>query len=460
SEKFENNLQLSFFTNDALQFEDQPRLISKKDRHLIHNANSLKFFNVIKLSLKVDYDKYLIIFLTRKKERVLLSPSDLELTKSLKIYLDLLLKNQMLYKQIQQIKDDLFLTFKNLPIGIIILNNEMFIKSVNTQALLLLKYNDEKELIGKQLGGAIYIFPDLKIYEKIRKGEYLLFHKTQLSSKTLEIKQIELTITPLKDEYNNVIGRILSFNDITELKELEEELQRRDKLAALGQMTAGLAHEFRNPLAIIEGFASLLQKDLATDPEKYKLASKLVEGVNDLNRIVSEFLNFTNKIQLAPEARNIIDTIDRSLLFIRKMIEDNKIELIKNYNNFTKVIIEYDENKIKQVLLNILLNAIDALSEITAPQIVISLRLKDDYLANTSLFCIDIFNNGGNIDETIKNNIFNPFFTTKPSGIGLGLTISQKIVNEHNGKLYFKNEKNGVKFTIELPVDKRFVYKS
>ncbi len=263
------------------------------------------------------------------------------------------------------------------------------------------------------------------------------------------------------NEFDNIIGKIISFIDITEVKEMEDELQRRDKLASLGQMAAGLAHEFRNPLGVIEGFASLLKKDLENEPEKHKLASRIVDGVIDLNKIVTDFLNFTNKIQLKPEIKNIIETIDKSMLFIRKMLEDNKITLEKNYNNYYKILVEYDENKIKQVILNILLNAIDALNEIDSPRIVITLRIKENNAFQPeSYFCMDIFNNGGNIDESIKNNIFNPFFTTKNSGIGLGLTISQKIVNEHNGKLSFKNEKNGVKFTVELPIDKRFSYKS
>ncbi|MBP7652323.1 GHKL domain-containing protein [Candidatus Dependentiae bacterium] len=461
-EKYEQDFDLNSLNKAVIRATQDSELFGPKDK-IISSPDSKKIRNILKINLHIDNEQYLIIYLSKMYEKNTFNVSDIELLKTIKVYLELLFKNRTLYKRIESIKDYLYFTFKNLPLGIMILDNDLKIKFINTQALLLLKYDNEKDLTDRILGEDIYIFPDKKIQSKIENEEYMFFHRTQLVAKNLEVKQIELTTVKLKTEYGLIKGMIVSFNDITEMKQMEEELNRRDRLSSLGEMAAGLAHEIRNPLGSIEGFASLLVKDYAdsADNEKSRIASKIVEGVNDLNKIVTEFLNFTNKIQLKKQNKNIIETIEKSLLYARKSIDENKIKVEKQYCA-QKIIVNYDEDKISRVLLNVILNAVDALSDISEPLISISVRIKENNMASmeSTLCCIDFFNNGGNIDENVKSKIFNPFFTTKSNGIGLGLTISQKIIEEHNGRINFKNERNGVKFTIELPVDKRFVYKS
>ena len=111
--------------------------------------------------------------------------------------------------------------------------------------------------------------------------------------------------------------------------------------------------------------------------------------------------------------QNIIETVDKALFFLRQQLEQNGITLEKNYYA-KKIVAHYDEDKLKQVLMNLFLNAVDALAQIDAPMIIVTIRVKDQTLIQSdSNVCIDIFNNGGNIDETLQNKIFNPFFTTK-----------------------------------------------
>jgi len=458
-EKQEIEISIDNFKSEILKRNEAPIILTAKQK-IFNEQHSKKIYNIIKMNVDIDESYYITVILSRLNDKNPINISDIELLKSLKIYIDLLFKNRALYKRIEYMHNYMYFTFKNLPLGIILLDKDLRITFMNTQALLLLKYDNLEELKGKKLGVNVYFFPDNKIVEKIEKEEYMLFHKTQLVAKNLEVRQIELTTTKLSSEFDSFLeGTIISFIDITEMKEMEDELSRRDKLASLGQMAAGLAHEFRNPLGAIEGFASLLHQDLQKqgDIEKTKIAEKVLEGVHSLNKIVTEFLNFTNKIQLKKENKNILETLDKTLLFIRKSLEQNKITVEKNYTILRATVL-YDEDKIKQVFLNIILNAIDALQDIENPLLRITVKLKDILPSQpNTMICIEIFNNGGNIDETIKNKLFNPFFTTKANGIGLGLTISQKIIEEHFGRIYFKNEKNGVKFVIELPVDRRLV---
>ncbi len=459
--KFENGIELEFLSGAAIRLTETAEKISKNDK-LITSSKLKRNTELLKLNLSVEQDIFIIIYIGKQKEvTAVFNESDIELLKSLKVYVELLLKNDQLYKKIDSMKDYYYFTFKNLPIGIILLDNESRIIFLNQHALLLLKYEDENEIIGKKIGEDVFIFSDAKVQEKIKTEQNMFFHKTQMIARNLEVRQIELTATKLKTEYGLIKGLILSFSDITEIKALSDELTRREKLASLGQMSAGLAHEIRNPLGAIEGFASLLRKDLEADAasaDKFKLSCKILDGVHDLNKIVTEFLNFTNKIQLNMQNRNVIETVDKSLFFLRQQLEENKITLEKNYYA-RKIVAHYDEDKLKQVLMNLLLNAVDALTQIDSPLITVTIRIKDySLIQSDSTVCIDIFNNGGNIEEVNQTKIFNPFFTTKNTGIGLGLTISQKIVEEHSGRVYFKNEKNGVKFSIELPIDKRLVY--
>jgi len=323
--------------------------------------------------------------------------------------------------------------------------------------MLILKYDNENEVIEKKLGKDIYLFQDKNIMKKIKNKHPLIFKRTTITAKNLSIRNVELTMSLLKTEYGLEKGMIISFKDITETKLLEEELSRRERLASLGQMSAGIAHELRNPLGGIEGFASILEKDLDNDKEKQKLATKILSGVKSLNKIVTSFLDFTSKIKINKKYNNILETIENSFVYIKQLLLEKDIVLEKDFKA-TKIMLEYDEDKIKQVLLNIFLNAVDALNEIEKPKIKVAVKYKQKNFIDTStMIIISVFNNGKPLPEN-QEKIFDPFYTTKSSGIGLGLTISQNIVAEHNGRLNYKNKSGGVEFSIELPADSRFIY--
>jgi K+-sensing histidine kinase KdpD len=166
-DSYSNNIESQYFNNLLLKITPEPELYKKTHNYIEDKKEQKKIKSLLRLNLKINDDKYLLIFITKTFQPNPFNVTDVDLLKTLKVYLELLLKNNFLYKQIENAKNYLYFSFKNLPSGIIILDNDMYVKFVNTQALLLLKYNNEKDLLNKKLGYDIYLFNDKKIQNKM-----------------------------------------------------------------------------------------------------------------------------------------------------------------------------------------------------------------------------------------------------------------------------------------------------
>ena len=258
-----------------------------------------------------------------------------------------------------------------------------------------------------------------------------------------------VTVSPLLDEQGALQGAVCLFSDLTAVVDLEEQLRLKDSLARLGELTAGLAHEFRNGLATIHGYARLI--DPAQVPAPY---AAYVQGIRDetdaLGRVVTNFLNFARPAQLTLVAGRD-GRAGRHAPWTRSARRSRRAGGTATVaGQFATV--DGDEVLLRQAVSNLLRNAVEACAGRSEPP-----RVRVDGAIDhvQQLLRVVVADNGPGVDPAIREKIFQPFFTTKEHGTGLGLSLVQKIVVTHNGRMTLaSSEAGGAAFQMALPLSR------
>ena len=254
---------------------------------------------------------------------------------------------------------------------------------------------------------------------------------------------VDTTIVPFLDETGKPYQYLAIRNDITERKKTEDILHRQDKLAAVGQLAAGVAHEIRNPLTSIKGYAEFLQLD-ENNPERLEFFDIILEEIERVNTIVEEFMVLAKPKEAHLSEKNILPIIKDVLSLLS--FEARKKHVRLHFESCDDIIqVECDEDRLKQVFLNLVKNGIEAMPNGGDLRVYTSVH---DHQVE-----ISFQDTGIGIPEEKLKKIGEPFYTTKENGNGLGLMVSFKIVESHNGKIYIESELNkGTTFNIVLPV--------
>jgi two-component system sensor histidine kinase PilS (NtrC family) len=287
-------------------------------------------------------------------------------------------------------------------------------------------------------------------------------YETLLTEDDARKVYLGFSISPLTDPEGSLIGHTLIFQDITQFKEMEEQMKRVDRMAAVGLLAAGMAHEIRNPLASLSGSVQMLKTELNLDDHQQRLMEITLREAERLNALITDFLLYaqppqTHKI-LTPLRNVIEETID---LFMRSPSFHDGIRILRP-NGQEKIRASIDPDQMKQVLWNLLINAAQSMSNGGRIQVQLG---RGKAPADTSLsllpqlkakewvkISITDSGNGMNLEE--KEKIFEPFFTTKENGTGLGLSIVHKIIENHKGMIKVDSEVGrGSTFSIFLPAD-------
>jgi two-component system sensor histidine kinase PilS (NtrC family) len=262
-------------------------------------------------------------------------------------------------------------------------------------------------------------------------------------------KVIEVIAAPFRDESERAKGWLLRLEDRTDLKALEDQLRQKEKLAAVGQLAAGIAHEIRNPLASISGSIQLLTGDSAVEPsEQRKLMNIVSREIDRLNGLITEFLEYVRPEQRANQLVDLNAVIREVAEMIRlnsKLRQDveQKLELSAQCQ------ILGNKDKLKQAILNFAVNAYQAMDKTSKPVLEVLSKDEGDKVV------LVIRDNGCGIKKENLSRIFEPFHTTKPQGSGLGLAITHKILEAHSARIFVESELNeGTRFLIEFPAQR------
>jgi signal transduction histidine kinase len=228
------------------------------------------------------------------------------------------------------------------------------------------------------------------------------------------------------------------------LEAAEATARRSERLAALGQLTAGLAHELRNPLGTIRASAEVLGKNLSAENEVAReLAGYIASEVDRTNSLVTRFLDFARPLQLRKEPGDLNEVVDRAVERLRRHEPSLKVEIHRNYSPDLPQF-PFDAELLERVFFNLLLNAAEA----SAADATISVKTKP----SPGGVEVAVIDRGSGIDSSLRESIFNPFFTTKPDGVGLGLAIVSKIVDQHGGRIAVESDSGkGAAFRVFLP---------
>jgi two-component system sensor histidine kinase HydH len=224
-----------------------------------------------------------------------------------------------------------------------------------------------------------------------------------------------------------------------------EQLRMADRLAALGRLSAGVAHEIRNPLGSIKGSFEILESEIHPENEKYEFVKIIKEEIARLNSIVESFLKFARPPKPRLQPTSINDLVESTLILFNKRAQESGIEIRKELADNLPAI-HLDRDQIRQVLLNIILNGSDSMPDGGI------LEIRTGIGQNDRRITVEIIDSGIGISDEELDHIFDPFFTTKAHGTGLGLSISYQLIQNHGGTIEVHNNKDkGLTFHIELP---------
>lgn len=314
--------------------------------------------------------------------------------------------------------------------GVMSFDRDLRVTSINSSAERMLSVSAE-DGIGKSYDE---IFSK-KISELIRNNESLNREEVIYESPSHSRLWLGLTISPLKDNKGDSIGKILIFTDLTDLKALESQIRLRENLSSLGEMSAGIAHELRNPMGVIAGYTKILSKKVSVDlKENVDAINKEIEM---MDRIISDFMSFAHPLNLN---KTVFDVSEMLREIARSIITDDKN--IHVFCSLDSCDVEGDETLLRQVMTNLIQNSVEAIRD--GGRLTLSTEKRG------SSVHIGIVDTGHGIPDGIKSKIFMPFYTTKEKGTGLGLAIVHKIVVSHGGNISFDSSADGTTFNVIL----------
>lgn len=343
--------------------------------------------------------------------------------------------------RVQAFSDNLV---ENMPIGLIALDKQKQIASINQVAGAILGIS-LMQALGRDAEGLLpRELLDLIGRSQAEKG--VVDREINCRVGTNRTIPLEASASMLKDESGNFYGHVLLLRDLSEVYTLRKEIARNQRLATVGRLAAGVAHEIRNPLSSIKGFATYFKERYTAVPEDQHIAGIMIQEVDRLNRVVGQLLEFSRPVSLTRKPVSLKAFVKDSLKLVERQAQAKNIH-IETAFALEQDSVRLDQDKMNQVLLNLYLNAIEAMDDKGG-------RLQVHVGSNPAKDHVELIitDNGTGIDAADLAHIFDPYFTTKSAGTGLGLAIVHKILEVHNGEIVVDSRPGeGTRVTITLP---------
>ncbi len=331
----------------------------------------------------------------------------------------------------------------NIPVGLIFFGRTDRVVLLNSaaEAITGLSFKDTR---GK-LFDSILPAELIEVVSSLKYKERILEHEMNCVFAGKSPAPLSVTAARIINDAGEFVGYVLLLIDLKEIKQLREDVKRKEKLAAIGSLAAGVAHEIRNPLSSIKGMASFYRDKFPDGSDDSDAADVMIKEVDRLNRVISELLEFARPSKMNLKPCDINTLLDHSVHLIRHDADLKNINVkLKTENNLPDVIL--DPDRFTQCLLNLYLNSIQAME--TGGELTIRSRFVADQHIE-----INVEDTGAGISSKNLNHIFEPYFTTKSTGTGLGLAIIHKIIEAHEGKISVNSESGkGTVFSIQIPV--------
>jgi two-component system sensor histidine kinase HydH len=331
----------------------------------------------------------------------------------------------------------------SLPVGLIATDKNGMVAFYNSAAekitgldLSQVRGKDPETLLPSHFCG---------LKEALDRGEAISEKEMECEFTEDHVVPVSVSASKIINEAGQFVGQVLILRDLGEVRRLQDEIRRQEKLAAIGGLAAGVAHEIRNPLSSIKGIASYFKGKFEPESHDQEMAGVMIEEVDRLNRVISKLLDFARPTELSLKLTDINDLLKNSVRLIQKeaSAKDIKIDLSLSEDVLATHI---DADRLSQCLLNLYINALQSMDK-GGRLSIHSAKSKDGRIS------IQVHDTGAGINPEDLNRIFDPYYTTKPKGTGLGLAIVHKIVEGHDGQIKVRSILGqGSTFTITIPV--------
>ncbi len=338
---------------------------------------------------------------------------------------------------------------RNSADAIITLDTEERVTSWNKGAEAIYGYS-EAEMLGHQLN--VLIPDDLggqaeldQISMAVRADGYLRSHQADRLRKDGQRIKVIFTRTAIKDQQGNVVGFSTVIKDITHQKLAERHLAQMEKLSAIGEVAAGLAHEIKNPLAGIKGAIEIIHDGMPEGHSHRLILSDVLAEVSRIDRAVMNLLSYSRPRNPNWARVDVVRLVQNVFSLIQTMADSRQIELQLISHADTLTIIG-DENELRQLFMNLFLNSLEAIEK--RGRITVRFKHRSDHRVQ-----ISVEDTGPGVTSEMATRVFQPFYTTKTHGTGLGLATCKRIVTDHGGDIHVQNKRaGGAQFMIELPI--------
>jgi two-component system, NtrC family, sensor histidine kinase HydH len=339
---------------------------------------------------------------------------------------------------------------RNMPAGLLVVNATGIISTSNPAAEQVLGI---RGLGFRRYSEALGASSDLTrlVAECLSTGKIFRREEVEHVPPAGDTRHLGVTISPIRRGTEDISGAICLLTDLTELAALQQRIRLKENLAALGELSAGIAHEFKNALATISGYAQLIESE-ASDGEASDYAKRILEQTRNITHVVTEFLKYARPLEIPDETVGLEAVVERVVTEVGEAIPRVKIRCEGAFGD-----VGGDEGLLRQALLNLARNAAEACAEAAGGGRVV-VRGEIARSEEIGFQRITIVDNGPGITADAMPRLFRPFFTTKANGTGLGLAVVQKIIVQHGGQVEARNESGGgAAFIVTLPLPRRML---
>jgi len=334
---------------------------------------------------------------------------------------------------------------RNMPAGLLLVSSSGLITSANPAAeaalgVKSLVYRRYSEVLGSGSRLTELVAGCLEQGRTFRREE------VEYLTPSHELRQLGVTISPVQNNANEITGAICLLSDLTELAALQKQIHMKENLAALGELSAGIAHEFKNALATISGYAQMIRSEAEPGSDLHEHGELIIRQTRSLTHVVTEFLKFARPLELADERVSLRPMIERIGIEVGEAVPGIPVTITGEFGD-----VSGDDALLRQAILNLARNAAEAAADNPAGgRVIICGEIDKSGLQLGQR--ISITDNGPGIPAEALTKIFMPFYTTKANGTGLGLAVVQKIVVQHGGNVEARNQPaGGAEFLVWLP---------
>ena len=334
---------------------------------------------------------------------------------------------------------------RNMPAGLLLVNSSGIISNANpaaeqTLGMRGLAFRRFSEALGETSGLTRLLS------ECLASGKVFRREEVQHVTPGADVRLLGITISPVRRPGDKITGAICLLSDLTELTALQQEIQLKENLASLGELSAGMAHEFKNALATISGYAQMIRGE-PNPRESSDYAEHILEQTRTITHVVTEFLKYAKPLDISDESVDLQPLVERVIGELQEAIPGVKVTAEGRFGQ-----VSGDEGLLRQAILNIARNAAEAASDAPGTGRVFILG-SVEAIGNNEVQQIRVVDSGPGISAAALEKMFRPFFTTKAHGTGLGLPVVQKIILQHGGRVEARNRpEGGAEFTVTLPI--------